>query len=265
MGQRSAVARTERVAAGTQISAPGAGEPGRSCLRNRARFSAAERNSFGMVPVRQVLRTDPYEIVKSGSRTTGGRRITVRDLFVGVQIAIWAVLVTSSMVALRGLERSLHSNFGFEPRNAILVNTDLSMAGYSVDRVPAMQKRMIDALETIPGVKFVGLVDEPPINEDSNSSNVFADASTDLRPSNAAAAAVMYSISPGYFQAAGTSLFAGRTLSWHDDKNAPRGAVVINTEFARKLFGSVTNAIGSYYEMPDGTRVQVVGIAEDGK
>ena len=71
---------------------------------------------FGLVPVRQVLRTDPYQIVKSGSTGTAGRRITVRDLLLVVQIAICAVLVTSSMVAVRGLVRSMHGNFGFEPR-----------------------------------------------------------------------------------------------------------------------------------------------------
>ena len=112
---------------------------------------------FGAVPVRQVLRTDPYEIVKSGSPGAVGRRITVRDLLLVVQIAICAVLVTSSMVAVRGLVRSLHSNFGFEPQNAMLVETDLNMAGYSGDKVPAMQRRMIDAMETIPGVDVGGI------------------------------------------------------------------------------------------------------------
>ena len=107
---------------------------------------------FGAVPVRQVLHTDPYEIVKSGSIGKVGRRITIRDLLLVVQIAICAVLVTSSMVAVRGLLRSLRSNFGFEPRNVMMVETDLNMAGYSGDKVPAMQKRMIDAMETIPGV-----------------------------------------------------------------------------------------------------------------
>ena len=47
-------------------------------------------------------------------------------------------------------------------------------------------------------------------------------------------------------------------------KAAPRVAVV-NREFARKVFGSSTNAMGGYYKMRDGTRVQVVGIVEDGK
>lgn len=59
-------------------------------------------------------------------------------------------------------------------------------------------------------------------------------------------------------------LLSGRSFSWHDDRTSTRVAVV-NREFARKLFGSVKNAIGSYYKMPDGTRLQVVGVAEDGK
>ena len=62
---------------------------------------------FGIVPVRQVLRANPYEIVKAG--TLGGklgRRITVREILLVLQIAICAVLVTSSLVAVRGLPRA---------------------------------------------------------------------------------------------------------------------------------------------------------------
>jgi predicted permease len=219
---------------------------------------------FGAVPVRQVLRTDPYEIVKSGSLGRAGRRITVRDLLLGAQIAICAVLVTSSVVALRGLVRSLHSNFGFEPRNATLADTDLRMAGYRDDQVPAMQKRMLDAVEVIPGVESVGLVNPAPLYAGSVSGLVFTAKTADLRPANAAAEVFLYKISPEYFHAAGTALLSGRSFTWHDDKDAPRVAVV-NTEFARKIFGSVTGAMGGYFKTDDGTRVEVVGIAEQGK
>jgi predicted permease len=219
---------------------------------------------FGAVPVRQVLHTDPYQVIKSGSTATVGRRITVRDLLLVVQIAICAVLVTSSMVAVRGLVRSLNSTFGFEPRNAMLVETALSMAGYSGDAVPTMQKRMIDALQTIPGVKSVGLIDRLPLYYGANGANVFTDKTSDLRPSNAAAEAMVYNISPEYFDAAQTRLLAGRRFTWHDDKTAPRVAVV-NREFAGKIFGSANNAIGSYYKLRDGSRIQVIGIVEDGK
>jgi predicted permease len=220
---------------------------------------------FGAVPVRQVLRTDAYEIVKSGSIVRIGRRITVRDALLVVQIAICAVLVTSSMVAVRGLVRSLNNDFGFEPRNAILIQTLLDMAGYRGEAVPAMQKRMIDAMETIPGVTSVGLVDSPPLSNGSyRATNVFTDETTDLRPANAAAETVMYSVSPNYFQAAGTALLAGRDFSWHDDQSSPRVAVV-TPQFARRVFGSATNAVGRYFKRREGTRIQVVGIAEDGK
>jgi len=219
---------------------------------------------FGAVPVRQVLRTDPYQIVKSGSISTLGPRMTVRDALLVVQIAICAVLVTSSMVAVRGLVRSMHSNFGFEPRNVILADADLNMAGYSADKVPAVQKRMIEAMQVIPGVQSVGLTDQLPLQDCCNTSSVFSDNTTDLRPSNASAEAAMYNISPEYFQAAGTALLSGRTFTWHDDKTAPRVAAV-NRQFANKVFGSTANAIGGSYKLPDGTRIQVVGIVEDGK
>jgi predicted permease len=219
---------------------------------------------FGAVPLRQVLHTNPYEIVKAGPGGRVGRRITFRDVLLVVQIAICAVLVTSSLVAVRGLTRSLHDKFGFEVEKTMLVSTDLSMAGYGGDNVPPMQKRMADAVRAIPGVDAVGLADQVPLGDNSNGVIIFADNTSDLKLSNAVAEPLLYNISPEYFQAAGTSLLSGRNFTSHDDKDAPHVAVV-NREFARKVFGSVEKAIGGYYKMRDGTRTQVVGIAEDGK
>jgi predicted permease len=219
---------------------------------------------FGMVPIRQVLRANPWQVVKSGSSGSAGSKLTIRDLLLVVQIAICAVLVTSSLVALRGLMRSLHSDFGFEPQNALLVDSDLDMAGYSGERVPAMQRRMVDALEGMPGVSAAGLSDRLPLAADWYEDLVFKDSTTDMKMSNAAAETVMYDVTPGYFRAAGTALLSGRTITWHDDKNAPRVAVV-NREFARKVFGSETAVLGRYYKRVDGTSIQVVGLVEDGK
>ncbi|HEX6906960.1 MAG TPA: FtsX-like permease family protein, partial [Terriglobales bacterium] len=220
---------------------------------------------FGAVPVRQILRTDPYEIIKSGARSTPGPRIGVRDLLLGGQIAICAVLVTSSLVAARGLSRSLHSKLGVEPQNAMLVDTDLTMAGYHGDEIPPVQERMIQAMEAIPGVTSVGLVGQyPPLHMGWNRTNVFTDQTSDLRPANAAAEVIRYSASPEYFRAAGTALLAGRAFTGHDDKNAPRVAVV-NSQLARKVFGAPDQALGRYFKLRDGTRIKVVGIVENGK
>jgi len=225
---------------------------------------------FGAVPVRQILHTNPYEVVKLGAGSRLGQRITTRDMLLVVQIAICAVLVTSSMVAVRGLVRALHGNFGFDPQNSVVIDTDLSMAGYTTDKVPEMQKRMIDALQVIPGVQSVGLADSVPLGEGANTKIIFKDETTDTRPANAAAHAAIFRISPDYFRADGTSLLSGRAFTWHDDESAPRVGV-INAEFARRIFGSVSGAIGRYFKTPDPNhvesivRVQVVGVVESGK
>jgi predicted permease len=160
----------------------------------------------------------------------------------------------------------MRADFGFEPRNTMLVGTNMTMAGYRGEEVPEVQKRMIAALETIPGVERVGLVNNyPPLVYTAGSrANIFSEDTKELKAANAAARPYEYKISPEYFHAAGTTLLAGRDLTWHDDKSAPAVAVV-NRNFAIRMFGSVPNAVGRYYKLQDGTRVQVVGIVEDGK
>jgi predicted permease len=219
---------------------------------------------FGAVPVRQVLRTNPYEVIKAGSGNRFGKRMSAREVLLAAQIAICAVLVTSSLVAVRGLGRSLHAHFGFDMDHTMLAEPDLGMGGYSGDRVAPMQKRMIQAMEGIPGVEAVGLADAVPFGMGMGDTMVFRDNAADLRPTNAAASAYLLHVSPGYFRAAGTTLLSGRDFSWQDDQTSPRVAVV-NGEFARRLFGSVNGAIGRYYKLRDGTRIQVIGVAEDGK
>jgi ABC-type antimicrobial peptide transport system permease subunit len=79
-----------------------------------------------------------------------------------------------------------------------------------------------------------------------------------------AADAMNYHISPGYPDAAGTRLLAGRTLSLSDDDKAPKVALV-NRQFAVKVFGSVDKAVGGHFKYWDGQRAEVVGVLEDGK
>ena len=220
---------------------------------------------FGIMPVRQVMRADPWQVIRTGAAGVGGlRRFTLRDILLSVQIAICAVLVTSSLVAVRGLARSLHSNFGFVPQNATLVETDLHMAGYTGERVPQMQRRMLDAASAIPSVTAAGCISNLPLSLGGGDSNVYSDSTTDYRPTNAAADAMNYDISSRYLEAAGTRLIAGRNLTPDDDSKAPKVALV-NREFAVKVFGSVQKAIGGHFKYWSGTRAEVVGVVEDGR
>jgi predicted permease len=220
---------------------------------------------FGMVPVRQVMRADPWQMIRTGmSATTGMKRFTMRDVLLVVQIAICAVLVTSSLVAVRGLVRSLHSSFGFQPQHVILVESDLRMAGYAEEHIPQMQERMLEAIAAIPGVTAVGYSSELPLSLGGGDSFVYTDTTTDFRPTNFAADAMNYHLSPGYLEAAGTRLLAGRNLTLHDDSKAPKVALV-NRQFAVKVFGSVDMAIGRHFKYWGGERAKVVGVVEDGK
>jgi predicted permease len=120
---------------------------------------------FGLIPVRQVMRANPYQGIKQGSDALAGmRRLSVRDVLLALQIALCAVLVTSSLVAVRGMVRSLHSNFGFDPRNAMQVDTDLSMSGFSGDQLPVVQRRLLEAVSGIPGVTAAGISNRVPLN-----------------------------------------------------------------------------------------------------
>ncbi len=229
-------------------------------------LSLASGLLFGAVPVKQVLRTDAYQIIKSGTTGTVGRRLTVRDLLLGVQVAICAVLVTSSIVAVRGLATLAAQRLRLR---AAQRHAGRYRSGYG--RLPRRCRGgNAEAHDRCHGGDSWSIVGSAGQHSAVTSmaavthSNVFTDETTDLRPSTAAAHAEMFSISPEYFHAAGTPCWRAETFTWHDDKNAPRVAV-INQEFARRIFGSVTNAMGRYYKMPDGKRIQVVGIAEDGK
>ena len=221
---------------------------------------------FSSVPVRQILRADPWRIIRAGSSGFDSlRRFTLRDVLLGVQIAICAVLVTASLVALRGLARSLESNYGFQPQGALLVKTDLQMAGYDGDQRVQMQRHMLDAAAAIPGVTEVGYTNRPQLSiGGSSDSSVYHDNTTDYRPSNAVADAQQFDVSPNYFHAAGTAILAGRTFTLHDESKAPLVAVV-NRAFARKVLGSVDKAVGGHFKVWNGTRVEIVGVVEDGK
>jgi predicted permease len=221
---------------------------------------------FGIVPVRQVLRTNPYEIVKAGSSARLGRRMPVRDVLLVTQIAICAVLVTSSLVAVRGLTRSINANYGFDPHNSMLLGVNLAVGGYRLDQAMPVQKRLIEAMASIPGVEQVGVIEDyPPLVYASGSTvNAFKDDARDLTPKNAASAPYQFAVSPGYFEAAGTTLMQGRNFLWSDDKNAPSVAVA-NRTFAIKMFGAIPNAIGKYFRTEGGKRLRIVGVVEDGK
>ena len=262
--KRRPAALAQRVASFAGVSDQRAGQSGRHRLRRRPVLALVSGLIFGMVPVRQVLAINPYQVIKVRRHLVVGRRFTVRDLLLVSQIAICAVLVTASLVAVRGLVRSLHSNFGFVTQNAMLLSTDLGMARYSAGQQPVMQRRMRGCRTGDPRRDGRGFFKHAAAQSGSAPLDGVCRHGHGPEGIEGCSRTLEFSVSPGYFEAAGTTLLAGRSLTWHDDKNAPRVAVV-NQEFARQVFGSAEKAIGGHFKRRDGIRIEVVGVAEDGK
>lgn len=219
---------------------------------------------FGLVPIRQVMRTDPYRIIKAGPDSIAGSRLALRDLLLVAQVAVCAILVTASLVALRGFERARTAHLGFDPQNALLADTDLAMSGHNLSSDRSMQKQMIESVAAIAGVTSVAAVGRPPLAAAGFLSYIFAREATDFRPAKALVSANRFQISPEYLDASRTRLLAGRAFSWHDDEHAPRVAIV-NAETARRLSGSPEAALGTQYRLRDRTLIEIVGVVEDGK
>lgn len=219
---------------------------------------------WGLVPLRQVWTTDSAQLIKSGApAATIFRRFAFRDFLLGIQITLCTLLVTSSFVALRGMQRSLHAPIGFQPEGVILAQADLHMGGYTDNSSTQIQKRMLQEAAAIHGVTAVGTINETPLGSGGSTTLVYRVGTTDFRSSNSAFGAKYFSISPGYFNAAGTHLLTGRDFTWHDDANAPKVAIV-NERFARELFGG-TSALGQRFMMGDKLSYEVVGVIENGK
>jgi predicted permease len=216
---------------------------------------------FGMIPARQVWQCSPLQALKSGAvDSTPRRRLSLRDLLLGTQIAICTLLVTGSFVAVRGMVRMLHAPLGFQPQGVMLAEMAVSEEG----DVPLEKKKktMLEAVRSIPGVTAAATVSKVPFTGGLRGIPIFPPGTTEFTLNNSALEPYGLTISPTYFETAGTRLLSGRDVSWHDTAQTPYVAVV-NTTFARNMWGDAP-AIGQRFIVFDHLR-EVVGVVEDSK
>jgi predicted permease len=216
---------------------------------------------IGMVPARQAWMGSPLQMIKNGLAAPAPQRVSFRDVLLVAQISICALLVAASLVAVRGMRRALAgSSAGIQPQGVMLASIDLG--GAEGDRVVERQKRMIEAVRSIPGVMAVGAVRETPMSWPRRVIPAYLPGTAELTPENQALATHVYPLSPDYLKAAGTRLLEGRDVSWHDTKETPPVAIV-NKTFARTVWGDA-QAIGQRFVLW-GRSTEVVGVVEDGK
>jgi predicted permease len=216
---------------------------------------------FGMIPARTVWHSNPLQAMKSGGvDSTPLRQLALRDLLLGAQIIVCTLLVTASLVAVRGMVRMLHAPLGFDPQNGMVAEMDWDEVEGNIPMEKT--KAMIHAVRSIPGVTAAGTTSKVPFTGGLRGVPVYPPGTTDFSLNNSVLAPYRLTISPGYFEAARTRLISGRDVSWHDTAQTPYVAIV-NETFAQKMWGD-RPAIGQRFIILGHLR-EVVGVAENGK
>lgn len=219
---------------------------------------------FGVIPARQIWKSDPNDALKSGgSGAVIYHRLALRDILLAVQITLCCLLVTASFVALRGLERTFAIPLGIHPEDVAMVETGVQLAGYHGAGVPGVQQRLLNAVSSIPGVEDAAYANSVPLSINQSHNVIYAPGTTDFSLTNARFVDVHYEVSPGYFRAVGTPLLVGRTFTSDDDADSSKVAIV-NQTFAKRLFGTA-DVVGKRFPTGPGKQTEIVGVVADGK
>ena len=227
-----------------------------------------------LAPSVQSLRVDLIHSLKSGLPGSGSRRARMRSALVAGQIALSLVLLASAGLVLRGFQRILAANPGFNDANVGMTAVDLTIQGYSEDRGRQFFREVLKRLDSTPGIVAASLAFSVPPTEWPGAVSIF-------RPGQEPPPDVLRArefelgfrvninhISPGYFQTLKIALLAGRDFDSRDRTGAPNVAIVSRT-LANKMWPG-EDPIGKQIVYPplDGTSRapwEVIAVAGDVK
>jgi predicted permease len=219
---------------------------------------------FGLLPLRQIFKTDPNEAIKTGGiHASAGRGWALRDLLLTAQIALCCVTVTAAFVSWRGLAKATNMDVGFNPTGTVRTEFDLGWAGYKPEAAASFQKELLNRVSRLPGVQTAGYASVTPLSLEGGTIGIFSETATDFKASNQIDYSWSYSVSPGYFGASETPLLAGRDVTFADTPDKPLVAVV-NRQFAREVFHS-EDVIGHLFKSDSGKLFRIIGLVADGK
>jgi predicted permease len=217
---------------------------------------------FGLAPAIHAAKVDLLPGLKN-QFSERFRRVQVRDLLVGAQVALALVLLVGTVLVVRSLQRAVTIDIGFNPHHAVAVMLDVALNGYSTDRGKTFEQRLRAQLASVPGLDSFAFSDSIPLSLAQSHTVVFAEGKPTPVPSEAPSA-VFYRVSPGYFRTMQTRLVAGREF---EELDGPEAApvVIINQALARRLFGNEDALRKRVSNGSNGPWASIAGIAQDGK
>lgn len=222
--------------------------------------------AFGLAPALFALRLDLNSTLKSGGRgTVGGRgHQRFRQLLIVGQFAVAMILLAAAGVQVRGLNELNNRRAGWVSDHLITGTILLPAATYpEVEKITAFHRLTLERLAALPGVASASISSFTPFFNWPDTRKYIVEG-RDLPPRGREPAAVVNSVSPGYFDAYGTRLLAGRVFDERDTAGATK-VFIVSELTARALFGSA-NPIGQRLApVADGNPRwgEVVGVVAD--
>jgi predicted permease len=221
---------------------------------------------FGAIPALKYSNTRASAALSGGGRTasTGHQRQRSRNLMVIAQVAMALVLLISALLMIRTFQalRTVEPGFADARHLQTMHITIPDSLVPNPQTVTQIENNIVDKLSAIGGVKSVGFAAAMPMQGiDPNWDEIriegknYEGADPPLRLFN--------SVSPGYFQTAGTRLVAGRDLTWTDIYGL-RQVVMVSENFARESWGTASAAVGKHLrQFSSMPWVEVIGVVED--
>ncbi len=218
---------------------------------------------FGLAPAVQTTRVGFGHALKDEIGAGHGHRGRLQAALVVVQVALSLVTLVSAGLFVRSLVSSGRVETGFaRPEGVLLVDTDLSLAGYADTTGLPVTRRLLAAVRAVPGVEAASLSSDVPLGFGGGSSmGVTIPGYAPQRGENMSIG--FYRVSGDYFRTMGTPIVRGRAIAEEDRRGAPQVAVV-NETFVRRFLSDRADPIGATIEHGSGP-VRVIGVAKDGK
>jgi putative ABC transport system permease protein len=225
----------------------------------------------GMLPARRSAVADAATGLKEGGRTatSGYGQQRLRHLLVGVEVALSVVLLVAAGLMIRSFFALRNVQTGVRIHNVLTAGISLPETHYNTrEQISVFAQSLFERLRALPGVESAGLVTVLPVGG-YWSDNTFQIEGHTL-PHGQFNLALNRAASPGYFQAAGIPLLAGRTFEYRDgrgfDDQKPRESAVVISESMAKKFWPTGDSLGAriyFDDDPKASRYRVVGIVGD--
>ena len=221
---------------------------------------------FGVAPAISAANTSPSENLKSGVRATGtGSAAKLRSGLVILQVALSVVLLIGSGLLLRSFMQLRGVDPGFNTENLLTARIGLPAAEYQ-DAESRIQfyEALLQDIRALPGVRSVGVTSLLPIKDSYSNIRVW-DPENPPAESSERRLAEHRRVMPGYFDAMGIPILAGRDVERTDVVDAEL-ALIVSESMARDLFPD-RNPVGQQVALDwggeDPALVRVVGVAGD--